>query len=169
MADALDDVRPRSFRGIDRHAIVLTVAAMVTLAWSSANAEVETALKTLPGEIQQLNSAGRWRSAEGEGFYRVIVIRSGWDRVVQRLYIQWMRHGDSENPAREVATAGIPAINEAGPFTFFHTVQAAATNQLRITIDARHGLTGRRQQFVVVATTPGIYTVREPRARSSPE
>ena len=40
------------------------------------------------------------------------------------------------------------------------SLRAVATNQLSIAVDARHGHTGRRQQVVVVATVPGVYTVR---------
>lgn len=152
-----------------RCVIVLASAAVLAHAWTFAGNRLDAALETLPGEIHEIHSAGRWRTSEAEGFYRVIVLRGGYERVAQRLYVQWMRDGDSEGPPRVVATAGIAAINDPGPFTFAHALHAAATNQLHVTVDARHGYTGQRRQFVVVATTPGIYSVRVARTRSSPE
>jgi hypothetical protein len=122
--------------------------------------EIGSALATLPGEIQQVGSAGRWRTSEAQGFYRVIVLRGGYERVIQRLYVQWMRDADSENPPRVVATTGVTEINDAGPYTFTHALRAVATNRLRVTVDARHGYTGRRQRFVVEAAAPGVYSVR---------
>ena len=120
-------------------AVVLAAAVALACAWAFADDALDTALKTLPGEIQQISSAGRWRTAQAQGFYRVIVVSGGYERIAQRLYVQWMRDGDSENPPRVAATAAVAEINDAGPFTFSHTLHPAATNQFRINVDARHG------------------------------
>jgi hypothetical protein len=142
---------------------VLASLALASHAGALAQESLEAALESLPGEIQRIDSAGRWRTAEARGFYRVIVLRGGHERVIQRLYVQWLADGDSEHPPRVVATAGIAAVNDGGPFTFTHALHAAATNQLRITIALRHVHTGQRQQLTVVAATPGVSTVRRTR------
>jgi hypothetical protein len=138
-------------------AVALVAAAGVPVV---AGDDLDALLAALPGEIHQLSSTGRWRTAQAQGFYRVIVLRGGYEHVAQRLYVQWMHDGDSEHAPRVVATTGVAEINDVGPFTFSHSLRAVATNQLSIAVDARHGYTGRRQQVVVVATVPGVYTVR---------
>lgn len=113
-----------------------------------------------PGRSYQLSSVGRWRTADATGFYRVIVLRGGYEHIAEQLYVQWMRDGDSENPPRVVVTTGVVEINDAGPFALSHSLRAVATNQLSITVNAQHGYTGRRQRLVVLAAAPGLYSVR---------
>ena len=84
------------------------------------------AVAELPGEVRELKSAGRWRTADGEGFYRVVVLRGGYEHLADRLYIQWVREGDESRPARVVASVGVTEINDNGPFTFSYALVVEA-------------------------------------------
>jgi hypothetical protein len=64
----------------------------------------EAALTTLPGEVREVNSAGRWRTADAGGVYRVIVLRGGYERIADRLYIQWVRDGAADQQPRVIRT-----------------------------------------------------------------
>ena len=118
------------------------------------------AVAELLGEVRDLKSGGRWRTADGEGFYRVVMLRGGYEHLADRLYIQWVREGDESQPARVVASVGVTEINDNGPFTFSYLLTAEAVTRLRITVNARHGYAKDRRQFVLVATTPHSYTSR---------
>jgi hypothetical protein len=146
-----------------RPVFTLAVAVLVVLgaiAPGGAGDPAEELLGRLPGELHRATSAGRWRTAGATGFYRVIVLRGGYEPVADRLYVQWMQDPDSETPPRVVATASIVEINDAGPFTVSHWLRALGTNRLIITVDASHCYTGQRQQFEIVAAAPGVYSLR---------
>jgi hypothetical protein len=122
--------------------------------------EFKSALDTLPGNVRDVKSAGRWRTAEATGVYRVIVVRVGYEHIADRLYIQWLSNANDDSSPQAMATVGVSEINDAGPFTFAHALSAEATNRLRITVNARHTYTGARRQFVFVASAPGTYADR---------
>jgi hypothetical protein len=131
----------------------------------------KSALDTLPGDVRDVKSAGRWRTAEAMGVYRVIVVRGGYEHIADRLYIQWLSNASDDSPPQVLATVGVTEINDAGPFTFSNALSAEATNRLRITVNARHTYTGARRQFVFVASAPGTYADRTtgPRKDESPK
>jgi hypothetical protein len=120
----------------------------------------KSALDTLPGNVRDLKSAGRWRTATAMGVYRVIVVRDGYEHIADRLYIQWLSNASDDSSPQVLATVGVSEINDAGPFTFSHALSAEATNRLRITVNVRHSYTGARRQFVFVASAPGTYADR---------
>jgi hypothetical protein len=122
--------------------------------------EFKSALDTLPGNVRDVKSAGRWRTAEATGVYRVIVVRGGYEHIADRLYIQWLSNANDDSSPQVMATVGVSEINDEGPFTFSHALSAEATNRLRITVNARHTYTGARRQFVFVASAPGTYADR---------
>jgi hypothetical protein len=126
------------------------------------------ALDTLTGNVREVKSAGRWRTATAMGVYRVIVVRDGYEHIADRLYIQWLSNASDDASPRVLATVGVSEINDAGPFTFSHALSAEATNRLRITVNARHSYTGARHQFVFVASAPGTYANRTKPPPSEP-
>jgi hypothetical protein len=117
----------------------------------------KSTLDTLPGEVRDVKSAGRWRTAETAGVYRLVVVRGGYEHIADRLYIQWLGNVTEDSSPQVLATVGVGEINDAGPFTLSYTLYAEATNRLRITVSARHSYTGARRQFVFVASGPGMY------------
>ena len=120
----------------------------------------KSALDTLPGNVRDLKSAGRWRTATAMGVYRVIVVRDGYEHIADRLYFQWLSNASDDSSPQVLATVGVSEINDAGPFTLSYALYAEATNRLRITVNARHSYTGARRQFVFVASAPGTYADR---------
>ena len=141
-------------------ALIVALATAPTRAQDSFNA----ALSQLPGELRDVRTAGYWRTPEGGGTYRVIVMRGGYDHLADLLYIQWLKDPVVPGPATIVATIGVGEINDQGPYTFSHTLRAEATNRLRITVTARHTHSQKNQQFVFTATTPRMYTAARPSA-----
>src|SRR5262245_4337940 len=107
----------------------------------------KSTLDTLPGQVRDVNSAGRWRTAETAGVYRLVVVRGGYEHITDRLYIQWLSTATEDSSPQVLATVGVSEINDAGPFTLSYAVYAEATNRLRITESARHTYTGARRQF----------------------
>ncbi len=120
----------------------------------------KSALDTLPGNVRDVKSAGRWRTATAMGVYRVIVVRDGYEHIADRLYFQWLSNASDDSSPQVLATVGVSEINDAGPFTLSYALYAEATNRLRITVNARHTYTGARRQFVFVASAPGTYADR---------
>jgi hypothetical protein len=143
-----------------RFGVTLALASVTSPAAFSQDA-FEAALATLPGEVRQVSSAGRWRTPDAAGFYRVIEARGGYERIADRLYIQWVREGSEDQPPNVIATVGVSEINDAGPFTLSYTLYAEATNRLRISVNASHGYTRQRRQLVFVAAAPGMYSERQ--------
>jgi hypothetical protein len=125
----------------------------------------EAGVAAIPSEVREVRSAGRWRSADGQGgFYRVITLRAGDEHVVDRLYVQWIRDAAADERPGVVATLAVSEVNDADPLTFSYILRAEATTRLRITVNAHHSYTGARRQFVLFATTPGTVM---PQARQS--
>jgi hypothetical protein len=131
----------------------------------------KSAVDTLPGEVRDVKSAGRWRTAETTGVYRLVVVRGGYEHIADRLYIQWLSNTSDDSSPQVLATVGVSEINDAGPYTLSYALYAEATNRLRITVNARHTYTGARRQFVFVASAPGKYADRAtaPRKDESPK
>jgi hypothetical protein len=151
---------------VDRLAIALGLLLLAASPVLTQDAFKST-LDALPGEVRDVKSAGRWRAAETTGVYRVVVVRGGYEHIVDRLYIQWLSNAIGDSPPTILATVGVSEINDAGPFTISHALYAEATNRLRITVTARHTHTGARRQFVFVATAPGKYVDRPASPRNT--
>ena len=145
-------------------ALILTTSAVVI-----SQDAFDATLAVLPGELRDVKSAGRWRTADAEGVYRVVVLRVGYEHIADRLYVQWVRSGIDDQPPRVIGTVSVNEINEAGPFTVSHALQAEATSRLRIVVNARHTYTRQPRQFVFFATAPGVYTTQRPPSSAGPK
>jgi hypothetical protein len=159
-------------RGCPAALVSAVIVSLVLLDAPSVIAYMQTsfdeAAASLPAEVRDVKSAGRWRTTNAAGVYRVIVMRAGYDHVVDRLYIQWVRNGSADGPPLVVATVSVSGVNDAGPFTFSHTLQPEATNRLRITVTATHAYTANRRQFVFIAAAPNVYAERPSPPAMSP-
>jgi hypothetical protein len=128
----------------------------------------DAAVAAIPADVREVKSAGRWRTADGQGgTYRVIALRAGDEHVVDLLYVQWIRDASADGRPRVTATLAVSEVNDAGPFTFSYTLKAEATTRLRITVNAHHSYTGERRQFVLFATTPGAVVAARQSSRTN--
>lgn len=104
----------------------------------------EAALATLPGEVREVNSAGRWRTCR----CRRCVLRNRAARGIRT------HRGPAVYPVGSRWSRGSTASRHS------HTHHAVAPNCLRILVNARHGYTRERRQFVFFATASRIYADR---------
>ena len=111
----------------------------------------------LPASVREVRSAGRWRADTGSGVYRVIVVRGGYEKYSDLLFIQWIRVNVNGEPD-VVATVGVKEVNDDGPVTLTHSLRAEGTNRLTITLNTHHSASGQRAQVILVATTPTKYS-----------
>ena len=77
--------------------VSVAVAILLLASRAAASDDGEAAVAALTGIVDSVVSAGRWQSGDGAGFFRVVVLRGGYEHVVNRLYLQWLRDGDSES------------------------------------------------------------------------
>jgi len=145
--------------------ILSAATALLVTAAPAQDGHLAT-VDALPGDVLSVTSAGRWHTGDAAGFYRVVVLGGGYEHVVNRLYLQWLRDGDSEGPARVVKTTGVSELNTEGPYSFACHVRSARANELVVAVRATHAYTGERVRFTVRAGAPGVY--RAARERPAP-
>ena len=86
------------------------LAALALGASSSLVAQTPAAVEP---ELAYVTSGGAWERADERGEYRVLVYSAGFEHVISRVFVQWVRGPDaSDRPSRVVSTQPIGPIND---------------------------------------------------------
>jgi hypothetical protein len=113
----------------------------------------------VPGEVYEVRTLGTWRDGARAGTYRVVTLRGGLDHVRTDVLIQWMEQGLGEAVPSVVATQRVELLDDLGPITVPAVRETApAPNQLHVSIQTRHRVSGEEGNVEAVAGPPGQLT-----------
>lgn len=115
-------------------------------------------IEALPPEIATVRTVGWWSEADRSGTYRIIITEHGFDKIVSRLYLQWLEP-DEEDGSRIVATAGFDQLNEVPVYHLEVAAIRPLENGLEVELDSSSLYTGEAQVFLLRAGPPGTATL----------
>ncbi len=76
-----------------KYALITGFSIALSLAGSVALADdISDGVAKIPGLVDDIRIGGTWQDGDRSGAYRIVIARSGDDRVTARLFIQWIAY-----------------------------------------------------------------------------
>lgn len=116
-------------------------------------------VEALPPEIATVRTAGWWTEAHRAGTYRIVITEHGFDKIVSRLYLQWLEP-DAEAGPRILATVGFEQLNEVPVYHLEIAAIRPLQDGLEVELDGSSLYTGETRRFLLHAAAPGTATLR---------
>ncbi len=116
---------------------------------------------SLPTTIATVKTTGWWTDGEREGAYRIIIVEHGFDKIVSRLFIQWLEVIEGEPQTKALATAGIEQLNELPAYKLEITAVRELQDRLDIELDGYNHYTSETKRFLVRAGQPSDTSLEE--------
>lgn len=136
----------------------LTFICFVGFSTSSTNSqELERdEVSSISGSIDQVVSGGQWSHDNVEGKYRAVVAVSGYEHVIYRLHLQWLRDDSELRGYRVLRTLPVEEINNR--FGAIVLTSMKVPNVILGTATSRAD--GRAYQFSITVNAKGTYEVK---------
>jgi hypothetical protein len=109
-----------------------------------------------PG-INAVMSGGYWEEGEKSGNFRVIIENRGWERVVSRLYLQWLTQDESKRESVVLKTVPVSEVNTEGVWILGAPVISLTREGPEITLSGTHTYTYENKFFKIRPGKPGKY------------
>jgi hypothetical protein len=118
------------------------------------------AAKAVLASIHRIDAGGYWARGKEEGFFRIVVIATGVEHVVHRLYLQWLTVDPDSQEYRVVRTTSVKEINEGHSSVLEVKPDFADMGRLKVAITAKPRGGGPLKQFDLTAQADGTYSLR---------
>lgn len=135
-----------------------TLAAEHETLVTSDQPAAEEVVETLPPEIATVRTVGWWSEADQSGTYRLVITQHGFDKVVSRLFLQWLEP-EQEGGSRVVSTVGFDELNEVPLYQLEVTEIRPLNNALEVELEGTSLYTGESLTFLLRAGSPGTATL----------
>ncbi len=101
-----------------KFALITGFSVGLGLAGSAVADEMADQVKAIPGGVEDVGIGGSWQDGDRSGAYRLVVTRSGGEKITARLFIQWLAYGDAGQATvadsieiAELAELGVDIVN----------------------------------------------------------
>ncbi len=78
-----------------KYALITGFSVGLGLGGSAVADEVSDQVAAIPGGVEDVSIGGSWQSGDRSGAYRLVVARSGGEKITARLFVQWIAYGDT--------------------------------------------------------------------------
>ena len=78
-----------------KYALITGFSVGLGLGGSAVADEVADQVAAIPGGVEDVSIGGTWQSGDRSGAYRLVVARSGGEKITARLFVQWIAYGDT--------------------------------------------------------------------------
>ena len=116
---------------------------------------------SLPTTIATVRTVGWWTEGEREGTYRIIVEERGFDKIVSKLFIQWLEVVEGAPETGTLATVGIEQLNELPAYKLEIAAVHELQDRLDIELDGYNHYTGETERFLIRAGPPSDVSLEE--------
>lgn len=113
-------------------------------------------VESLPTAVATVRTVGWWSEAGQEGPYRIVITEHGFDKIVSRLYLQWLELVGETSGSRILTTVGFDQLNEVPMYQLEIAAIRELPDGLEVELVGSSLYTGEQQQFVFRAGPPGV-------------
>src|SRR5690606_15991412 len=78
-----------------RHTFIAGLIAGSAIIVPAAADEIADGVATLPGAVEDVRVGGTWDKDGKTGAYRIVVARTGTDKITARMFVQWVAYDDA--------------------------------------------------------------------------
>jgi hypothetical protein len=103
-----------------KYALITGFSVGLGLGGSAIADDVADQVKAIPGAVEDMSIGGTWQDGDRSGAYRIVVTRTGVERVTARLFVQWLAYGETGGATVadsieivELAALGVDIVNLA--------------------------------------------------------
>lgn len=120
-------------------------------------------VESLPSAVATVRTAGWWSEAGREGPYRIVITEHGFDKIVSRLYLQWLELLGEASGLRVLTTVGFDQLNEVPLYQLEIVAIRELPDRLEVELEGSSLYTGEKRLFVLRAGPPAVASLqREP-------
>ena len=101
-----------------KYALITGFSVGLGLGGSAVADEVADQVSAIPGGVEDVSIGGSWQNGDRSGAYRLVVARSGGEKITARLFVQWIGYGDTGQATvdnsieiTELADLGVDIVN----------------------------------------------------------
>lgn len=78
-----------------KHSLIAGLIVSSTIAIPARADQIFDGIAALPGAVEDVRVGGTWDRDGKSGAYRIVVARSGTDKITARLFVQWVAFDDA--------------------------------------------------------------------------
>jgi len=117
-------------------------------------------VESLPTAVATVRTVGWWSEAGREGPYRIVITEHGFDKLVSRLYLQWLELVGEPSGARLLTTVGFDELNEVPLYQLEILAIRELPDRLEIELEGSSLYTGEKQHFLLRAGPPAVASLQ---------
>jgi hypothetical protein len=112
----------------------------------------------VPASVKSVVSGGYWQSSAQSGSYRVVLVNSGYEHVVTRMFIEWVREPNSRDQGAVVVSSVEPELPfHQGVASFTAALVPLSSGKVRIVLSGVVSTQPtQRVHASLIATKPGM-------------
>lgn len=110
---------------------------------------------TVPADVVDVRTLGRWRTAGGSGTFRVVTREGGLDRVQTSVAVEWLASGLADATSELVAVREIGLLGDLGPIAVLSIDRRERPGEIEIDVAIRNQVSGEEGTVRALAAGPG--------------
>ena len=121
-----------------KYALITGFSVGLGIGGPAAADVISDQVAAIPGAVEDVSIGGSWQNGDRSGAYRLVVTRSGGEKITARLFVQWISYDDAGQATvdnsieiKEIADLGVDIANlssetdDDGLSIFVDTINAA--------------------------------------------
>lgn len=120
---------------------------------SAATAAVDD--DTVPVDVVDVRSLGRWRTDTGSGTFRVVTREGGLERVQTTVAVEWLASGLADATPELVAVREVELLGDLGPIAVVSIDRRERPGEIEIDVTVRNQVSREEGTVRAVAAGPG--------------
>jgi hypothetical protein len=117
-------------------------------------------VESLPTAVATVRTAGWWSEAGREGPYRIVITEHGFDKIVSRLYLQWLELVGASSGTRILTTVGFDQLNEVPLYQLEILAIRELPDRLEVELEGSSLYTGEKRLFLLRAGPPAVASLQ---------
>ena len=117
-------------------------------------------VESLPTAVATVRTAGWWSEAGREGPYRIVITEHGFDKIVSRLYLQWLELVGASSGTRILTTVGFDQLNEVPLYQLEILAIRELPDRLEVELEGSSLYTGEKRHFLLRAGPPAVASLQ---------
>ena len=117
-------------------------------------------VESLPTAVATVRTAGWWSEAGREGPYRIVITEHGFDKIVSRLYLQWLELVGETTGVRVLTTVGFDQLNEVPLYQLEILAIRELPDRLEVELEGSSLYTGEKRPFLLRAGPPAVASLQ---------
>lgn len=110
---------------------------------------------SVPVDVVDVRTLGRWRTAAGSGTFRVVTRESGLERVQTSVAVEWLASGLADATPELVAVREIELLSDLGPIAVVSIDRRERPGEIEIDVAVRNQVSREEGTVRAVAVGPG--------------